>query len=255
MFDYIVSTGCSLAFGDELNNRDARYSKLISNDYGAELFDFSQRGASNEIISQKTINGILELEYTKKIDIEKSLIIVQWSFMNRLNYFLSKKKKYYNIVRRKSGIGVMADTTSELPNDYKFYNFYEDHDSSQYIFYNYIKNIHHTQSFLKSKNLKYVFVFSRLNEIKVLKLNSNDFVHLKIHPDTFFSIGETHSSIPYFYYSLKSIDKSKIFHTSILDYCSDKNFSMGIRGHPLEDFHEQYANLLSDHIKKLYGNK
>lgn len=245
-----------------MKDRNLRYSKIVADHFGAELFDFSEIGSSNELIAQKTINNILELEYGKKLDLSKALVLVQWSFLARLNYFLAKQKKYYTVVERYGNYGSKIGTISgnfELPMIPQLSPYYTDHSLDEYLYYNFARNIHHTQSFLKSKNLNYFFLFGGDDEIDVLGLSPEDLAALNVYPDEkykkIYDSGNTPKVIPYYYYSLKTIDKRRLYLRGITNYCLLNNFPRGVRGHPLEETHTGFAKLLIPFIEKHYEQK
>lgn len=243
MFENVISSGCSVAWGDELSDRDQRYSALIAKHYNAKLFDYSMQGASNEIISNSIINNVSKLCFEKSIDAEKTLAIVEWTFKGRLHYF-SKSKKYYFL--RPNCASIKGDV---FVDQIDLETFYENHSSPEFSCYNLINKIHHTQSFLKNKKIKYVFFFASQNDHAVLNFSKNDIEALgldhKLHNNRF-------DSLPDISYVLKDIDLKKIHPEPITFFCKKHKMATGINNHPLEEAHREYSKELIATIDRLY---
>lgn len=251
MFDVVVSAGCSYAYGEELTNENARYSKVVADSYNARLLDFSQSGVSNEYISQTTINGLLH----DNVDPEKTLVIVQWTFSNRLN-FSGKNARYYTLAnhnmnpafrKMKIGMGhdiVMFNDDFDDIYDLKFY--YDTHNNLPFLAYNLCKIVHHTQTFLKTKNYKYVFLFANNSEMEMINMTKRDFDILKIAPFV-------KNSLPYFYSMAVDIDKTRVFNKPFSNFTNSNRYKVGKFNHPLEDAHVAYASCLKNYIEEIYN--
>ena len=76
----IYFDGCSWTCGEELENREEqRYSKLIANDLGAKLDNFSTSGASND----RMVRNLMVENDIEKYD----LAIIQMTFPARTEYY------------------------------------------------------------------------------------------------------------------------------------------------------------------------
>jgi hypothetical protein len=241
MFDAVVSSGCSLAWGDELENREDRYAALVSKKYNARLYDFSLKGCPNELIAVNTINNISSLLKEKTINPQNTLAIVEWTFKERLTYH-SKSDRYYFVSTTLSN-KLFDDPSLDLM-DLKL--FYDHHTTPKYLIYNLIKNIHYTQSFFISKNIKYVFLFANKRDRMIMSFTKNDFNTLGFTPKI------NYEALPNVFDILIDIDKSKIVPTAFIEYCDDNNLKVGSKHHPLEDSHKGYNNLLLNFIGEVY---
>jgi hypothetical protein len=259
---YIVSSGCSIAYGDELQDRNKRNAKLIADHYNAELFDFSLQGCSNEIIANSIIDNVLLLQDNGSIELDKTFVLVEWTIRTRLNYY-SKSNIYHflstnnmreeNRKRLQKAYGhdvVIHDKNADL---YELKQFWLNHTSHPYCVYNMIKLIHHTQSFLKSKNIKYVFYFLSPNDLPLLDLTRDEFDMMGLTRWENINYHERENWLPDFYHIVKDIDKSKIADVSIDEYCRKRNFKYGSGNHPLEEAHEKYSKYLINFIENEYG--
>lgn len=254
-FDHVVSFGCSLAYGDELINRNKRYSKIIADSIGAKLVDHSVVSLSNEIISQNVINHLLANKH--KGDPSRTLVIVEWSFASRLN-ICGKNNRYYVIAHYNINTS-NRKLKLEFGHKHVFFNddfddlmdvkfFYDTHTNLTYMMYNLTKCIHHAQTFLKNKGYNYVFLFGGDNEkemitsverFNLLGLNENDYL----------------DCYPYFRYMLEDIDTSLICPTAFVNYARSNKFKFGPFEHPLEDGHIAYSGEVMKFIESKYGQQ
>lgn len=260
---HVISSGCSIAYGDELIDRDKRNAKLIADHYDAELFDFSLCGCSNEIIANSVIDNILMLNDTGAIEYDKTFVLVEWTIRTRLNYY-SRSNIYHFLstsnmteenrkrLRKIYGRDVVEhDPTADII-DLK--QFWYNHNGPQYSFFNLIKLVHHTQTFLKSKNIKYLFYFLSPEDMKVLDMTRDDFDTLGFLRWENIKRHQRENKLPDFYHMVKDIDRDKIADVAIDDFCSKRGLLYGEGNHPLEDAHEKYSKYLIDFIEKVYND-
>lgn len=254
MFEHVVSSGCSFTWGDELTDANSRYTKVLARRLSnSNLTCFAKIGVSNEVISQNIINGLISLK--NKCTQDNTLVIVQWTFASRLNYY-GRKHGYYTItdynmtptMRKKK---IMAGHANAFFDDnfddlYTVKSYYDYHTNPDYMCYNLVKLVHHTQSFLVSKGYRYVFVFASNKEKEVFDLDSSSFQHM--HKFMF-----EKDCIPPYYFMLEEIDKTNIFPTCFTNYAYDNKFSFGPHLHPLEDAHVSYGKLLAEYIKDKFN--
>lgn len=259
-FDRVVSFGCSLAFGDELVDRKARYANQIAKQYQAKLFDYSVAGTSNENISQSVVNSLLAIK--KSEDPSRTLVVVEWTYCTRLN-FCGKNNRYYVLTDYKLN-GTWRKKRWELNKllhfnddfddliDVKFY--YDQHTNMTNLMYNMSRCIHHVQSFLRDKGYSYIFLFANIHEKRMID-DPKSFYTLGLkefekepefgHPDSF----------PYFLYTINDIDKDYICPETFMDYAEANRFKFGPGNHPLEEAHIEYSKVLLDFIESKYGEQ
>ena len=255
-FDYVVSFGCSLAWGDELRDRNQRYAQRVADKFGARLIDYSLQGASNEIISQNIVNLLLAKK--EKFDPSRTLVLVEWSFSGRLN-FCGKDNRYYVIAqynmeaesrkfKLKHGhthINFNGDFEDMM--DLKFY--YNYHTNPTFTLYNLARNIHHSQTFLKYSGYDYIFLFA--DDFERHLITSLEYGYNNLGLERVSSL----DSYPDFQHSIKDIDDSLICPTSFVAFTLKNNYKIGKFQHPLEDAHFHYSKVLIDFIESKYGKE
>ena len=76
----ITFSGCSITWGDELNDRlNERYSKLVADHYNTKGYNMSECGISNDAIVRRTI------EYLQGT--RPDLIVLQFTVTQRIEFF------------------------------------------------------------------------------------------------------------------------------------------------------------------------
>jgi len=249
MFDNVVSGGCSLCWGAELEDRNQRYSKLIADHYGAKLNDFSHGGIGNESISFRLIDGLINLTKKPTFNRERTLVIASWSYFSRLNYFNPKSKKFLVL----SSVGFKKHYHNTMGNrksdehldsiDLEF--FYRNHDHILYFLYNTIKHIYMTQLFLENHGIKYVFTFNSEHCYKHLFIKT-----LNASYDDPFEEG---NRLPNIINLSKQIDQKKVYKTFLGTFTDQHKFPEGPGGHPLEKAHQEYSKGLIKFIEETYA--
>lgn len=255
-FENVIAAGCSFTWGDELVDRQQRYVKLLAHYYGANLFDYSRNGASNEQISNAVTNQCTRLLSENKINANNTLVVVQWSLKERLHFY-SKSNKYYNVswnntdsrsLKAALHRGFVRDIEDKYIDNMDLKLFYEQHGNVPYLIYNMITRIHHAQMFLQNKNLMYVFLFAMDEDRNVLDLSKDDIQTLR-HGQSV----ESKYTLPDTASMLSDIDRTKICDASFLDFCRMNNFAKYVGGHPVEDAHKEYSKHLIKFIEEYYG--
>lgn len=254
MFEHVVVSGCSLTYGEELINSACRYPKILAKGLdNSELKSFALTGVSNEIISQNIINGLISVQ--DKCKPENTLVIVQWTFASRLNY-VGKRNSFYTLAdfsmapslrRKKIALGhANAFFNDDFDDMYSVKSYYDYHTDPSYLCYNLVKLVHHTQSFLKSKGYRYIFLFAGKDEKNIFNLGPESFEHLH---ETMFE----KDFIPPYFFMLGEIDKENLFPICFLNFAVDNKFPMGPMHHPLEKAHVAYGNLLLKYVKEKFN--
>ena len=85
MYKCLVSAGCSFAFGFNLPDRSKRYSQLVADHMGIELYDVSMAGASNEAIASTAVVGLNRA--LRKFKPEELIILIGWTTTERFEFF------------------------------------------------------------------------------------------------------------------------------------------------------------------------
>lgn len=255
MYDNVIVSGCSISWGQDLLDRSLRFPALIANNYNASLTDYSACGISNELISSNLINGISGLIDENKIDLNKTLVIVQWTAFSRLQFFLSDKK-YITLtetslnsryIKKRSYLGfnnVLFGHVDDLI-DLKFY--FDNHNHIEFLLYKFIHCLYYTQLFLQSKNINYVFLLLDKHNVDSMNLNKDNFDLINKQNNNY--------NIPNFYQIYKLIDRSKIYHKGVLEIPRDNNLDVHYRGHPGKEAHKFISKLILDFAGDLYGKK
>ena len=227
MITDVVSGGCSFVWGEELENRDDRFVKIISDKLNANLHDISFPGRTNQLICTDIIDKLLDLIHNQKISTEKIFVIVNWSFLDRLPYYNAKTDKIETIRFFKN---------NESSSNIKKSNYYYDHENINYLKYHFFNLLHYLQMFLKANNIKYIFAFADDTVHDLLKLKQD-----KIYKKE--KEGAHRTSIENI---LKTID-TKYFYLDLNISCYKKlGFKLAPEKHPLEDAHAVFAEKLID---------
>lgn len=81
----IYYDGCSWTWGDELEDKDKRYSKIISNHYKAEEYNIAESGGCN----RRIVRNILD----HNID-DFDLFVIQMTMQSRTEWYDEDEKKF-----------------------------------------------------------------------------------------------------------------------------------------------------------------
>ena len=88
---HIFFNGCSLSWGDELENKlEDRFSTLVANHYQANHVNISDCGRSNDAIARTTMEWFAA-------GFKTDLAIIQWSVISRFDGYDNLNKKYIHV--------------------------------------------------------------------------------------------------------------------------------------------------------------
>lgn len=256
MFDHIVAGGCSLAYGMELQNRDDRFTNLIARHYNANIYDFSGSGYSNEAIAHNVINGTLGLLSSGAIDPNKTLAVINWSYIDRLVYYNSEVKGWFSMFPHRTNMAIARKRSrfnlKKLFDQYmhpsEVQMFYNNHSDPLHLLYHFSSIVHKTQTFLEHHNIRYVFSPSCKYTIELLDMGKTDF-------DFLYSNVYKKEGFTSFKNVLDDIRSERILKTAFMDYSKENNLKIGLGNHPLEDAHKAFGNVLIKFIGDLYDKE
>lgn len=81
----LYTNGCSFTWGDELSNRELRYSRLLSEKLQVNLIDDSMCGSSNDRILRTTFDFIRKHKDNSK----DFFVVIQWSGILRREFYFN----------------------------------------------------------------------------------------------------------------------------------------------------------------------
>lgn len=235
MIEHVVLSGCSLAYGQELKDRNSRYGKKISDYYDAELHDVSVPGNCNQLIADYMIEKVSQL-LQSGVDPSRIFVILSWTFPMRIAFY-NKNLDLFYIVRQVDRFNLkLVRMSFEIPEDDQiFFNSLvrKYFHRSKYYTYDFLRNLLYTQSFLKSLNIRFISTLASSICLDMIENNGN-----KI-----FTRNNNYSIVsPKFI--VNSIDMDNIFRESFFNMCGELELPFGERGHPLEEGHNEYYKKL-----------
>lgn len=252
MITDVVAGGCSYVWGDELDNRENRFVNLIAQKFNAELHDTSIRGNANQIIYTDVIDKVLDLIHNKKINQQNILVIINWSFIDRLTYYESSTDKIHCLFEYKFHDNFYCHplfhdldvNNNHILNQKKLEHYklwYYNHYHINYLKYNALFLIYGMINFLKFNNIKYVFGFADLKVIRGLLNEKKDYVD----NSKFFRRTSVENVI-------RAIDQT-YFHKelNIANY-HRLGFNVGPFFHPKDEAHIEFSEKLYEFIKESY---
>lgn len=248
----VVSCGCSLLSGQELLDKSKVFTRIVAKHYDATNFiDLAVPGIGNEAISLRTTNHILKNLSSKEIDPETTLVLINWTLANRLVFFNSERRGWYTLRERRMKDGTKNSNPIFFQKKENFQGinlYYQNHIDEFYLLYYLTDLIHKTKTFLEYKGFdKYVFSFAD-NGTKKLIMRGKEYF------DVFNEDACNGDGFDRFDSIIGDLDYTKFFDVSFLNFTLREKYKMGIDGHPLEDAHIAYSNLLLEFIEKKYGN-
>lgn len=255
MFDNVIVSGCSFTWGDELVERENRYSLLVANHFNAKLHDFSRNGNSNELIVSSVTNNTAQLLNDHTISPDNTLVMIQWTHRERLHYY-SQSNKYFRVshdntnsvhIKKAINRGFSRLIEDEHIDNMDLKHYYENHAQPAFLTYNLICKIHHAQTFLQSKRLKYIFLFASAGDQETLNLNKDELELLRTYKNN-----NPKLMLPDVSGLAADIDMSKVYSLPFLTFCKQSGLPTAMGGHPREDTHIQYSKHLIDFIRRLY---
>lgn len=261
-FDNVISSGCSIAWGDELEDRNDRYAAIVARHFNSKLFDLSMQGASNELIANSITNDVPMLLSKKQIEIDNTLVVVGWTFKERLHYY-SKSGKYYSLRPSNMSAGginfrkiLEGKDAGHIDDGFVDHldlkMFYDNHATPAYLVYNFINNLHRTEMYLKHKGFKYIFFFVSTGDLEVLNVDDKEFDLLGIRRSDRVGYDGRRDRIPDVRHLVSEIDRSKVFATSMNSFCYKNKLEVGIGNHPLKDAHRLYSQELIKFVENIY---
>lgn len=239
----VVSAGDSIAWGDELRDRDNRYAKIIADKLGAQLIDLSSPGLSNEMISGRVINAVYEYQP------RNTLVIVNWSHVDRLCYYDKHTDKLMTLIRSYSFDRAESAMFPVMHNyglsekdidPFVIEQWYNDHDHPLYLQYKLINTIYYTQ--LALQNYETIFTCDDHYTYKLI-LKAEDVVK---------EPGRTHYR-PGINNIISRIDHNLFFKEFVHKLAWDNKHPRGPRRHPLDQTHIEYAALLWKYLNENRG--
>jgi len=250
MITDVVSSGCSYAWGQELENRDNRFFKIISKKLNANLHDTSMPGNCNQLICTDTIDKLLDLIHNQKISKEKIFVIINWSFLDRIGYYDNVSDSifpiHYHNFKTDTPWSLYSNKDKTINKEKRNFikRWYEDHGKLDYMKYFTFNHILYLQMFLIANNIKYIFAFADDTVHDLLKLKQDYTCELNFK----FKIPHR-TSIENI---LKTID-TNYFYLDLNISCYKKlGFKLAPQKHPMEDAHAAFAEKLIEFIKERY---
>ena len=249
-FDHVINSGCSLSYGTDLKDIYSRYPFLVAKHFNAKLIDYSTPGNLNEFIAGYAIAGILKLIKEKKIDVKKTLVLINWTFFTRFKYFDTDSKSYFIFTKERLFYKWFQDrlnTKNFSLEDLESYCIH--HHSERVMIYNSLKEIYYMQLFLQSVGIEN-FVFSFPNK------PTYDYVKGWIwdnhREDKFNKETRKEFITPPVTDVAQQINDSKTFKIFIEDMTDRKGYPRGVTDHPMEEAHVDYSSQLIKFIEELY---
>ena len=203
-------SGCSITWGDELQNRlNDRFSHLVSQHYGCNGYNLSERGISNDAIVRRTI------KYLKNT--RPDVLVMQFTVTQRIEYF-DKQPENWTPQR----------TRTRRERDY-YTRIYNDVLGAENLW----KNIFLFDSYCKSIGQKYVSIIAEHYE------NTQRF------PERYYEnkIGYWRSLLPDYTPVWMQMDLLKNLKTHPHHYANGVN-----GGHPSPEGHRTIANKIIELI-------
>ena len=202
-FDKIIGYGCSHVYGCGLANKDTEsWVNRIALHYGVDCINYGINSVSNDYISRKVIETDLN-------EMTNALVLILWTYSDR-------REMYYDGEFLRLGHWVISDGGYSAMHKILAEQHYKYFDGYEACMFNLCRNIHHTQLYLNSINVKYYMGM----------VNVHDFP-----PST-----ELKKLVNY-----DKIDETVIFKNSYLGYINAYPFSCDA-GHANKYGHEKYAN-------------
>ena len=272
MITDVVSGGCSYTWGQELENRDKRFTKIISDSFNATLHDTSMPGSCNQLICTDVIDKVLDLIHNQKISSEKIFVVINWTFLERLPYYNPNKdsietvkfrnvEDYENLKDKRTILDIfiknrVLKNTTEL-NIKKFNtikDWWYDHTNIHFLKYHFFNLLNYIQSFLKFNKVKYLFTFSDIAVDLLLHLQEDKCS--TIHTDDKYEKEKIEGyEIPHrtsIENILKTIDTTYVYMGVNIAKYENLGFKFGPRYHPLEPAHIYFAEELIEFIHEKY---
>ena len=244
----IVSFGDSFTFGNELPDDNPGPSTKTWAGKLAYKFDRyyecrAEGGNSNSAIARSVIDWLAH-----KQEDQKCMAMIMWSFPGRYEYLFNHDKQWHNVtpweadpdidVLKKQYKNFNEETYKEnkeklekikgTPIQFHAKSHFEHIDSHEYASYMSMKDILLVQNTLKAYNIPYMFCFAH-NSIFNLE-PSNTLIYSLLDQNKWFQFKEN---------------------LGFMQWAEEQNYKFGST-HPLEEAHEEAANLMHDWIEDNY---
>ena len=208
----LLFSGCSITYGDELQNKfKERFSKLVSDHFAEAHRNISECGISNDNIVRRTIDRVDKMP--------PDLIIMQFTVHQRIEWWSEDGKPHGFTLQR------IKDQTQRT----YYRDVYTDTQGAENLW----KNMFLFDCYCKEKGLKYI------------PLVADHFDLILKHPDRVFEegIGDWRrlcENIPYTFLHPTCLGTSEEF---------PENYAQGVRGgHPSAKGHKAIANKIIELI-------
>lgn len=253
MLKHILLTGCSLAHGNELDNRDDRYAMQITKKLNCNLHDVTQSGNCNHLINDYSFEKLNHLIFDEKINPEEILVIHSLSFINRLPVYWKSRDKF--VVVKEVNFFVYNNTKflnehPEILYDYRcedsinifdlemYYNLVND---ERFLIYNYLRDIMFAEMYYRSLNVKVIFT-------EAVKYKNSSLINIKPKVSDLLGGYKKTSNATF----KANINFNNFMSDTLLNICKSKKYPRGKLGHPLEQSHSDFASQLLNFIDKRY---
>ena len=249
--------GCSFTEGDELQNKlESRYSKLVCDQANAIELNESKNGSSNHRILRRFVEDINKDNF--------DFVFIMWSSFDRFEHFSDhvKQDKGYASITISNLFPDLESKENRIERVRMRANaltVYQHKESVKQTLTNYMLDVrtraHQVSEFLnmvlivqticKSKKIPYMMSnFDYKQTIEVIDTVLEDFKKIK----------HQHKGYSWLLESYNLIDWNAWLNDrkfSFLQFAQEKNFSIGINGHPLELAHDGFSKQIYKSYKRL----
>lgn len=253
MLKHILVTGCSFAYGKELDNRDDRYAMLIAKKLNCSLHDVTRSGSCNHLINDYSFEKLNQLIFDEKIDPQEILVIHSLSFINRLPVYWKSRDKFVIVKEQnffvyknpeflKKHPGILFDyQCKDSINIFDLEMYYDLVNDDRFLIYNYLRDIMFAEMYYRCLNVKVVFT-------ETVKYKNSSLINIKPKVSDLVGGYKKISNITF----KANINFNNFMSDTLLNICKSKNYPRGKDGHPLEQSHSDFANKLLNFIDKTY---
>jgi hypothetical protein len=211
----LLTVGDSFTYGEELGDRNHAWPQLLANQINYKLVNFGQPSASNDKILRKTMDYVI----STPVD----LVVIGWSNIGRSEY--ADEFGYYDVWPGYQGGLFIKDGCTWRSGLVDYVSKYH---NSEAIHLKFIQQVILLQSFLKSRDIKYIMLNIVQNEYYKKKHFDGQLEYFnQVDKETF--LGFNDSGMLEWTYGCKT----------------------GIGGHFLEDGHQIVAKKINEHIRNL----
>lgn len=214
MIKNVLAVGDSFTYGEELSDTNSSWPYKLSNMIGAECVNLGQPAASNDSIIRRTMD---HLNVTNDVD----LVVIGWSNIGRSEF--SDEFGYYDVWPGYQG-KLFARDGSNWRNE--LVEYISKYHNSEAFHRKFIQQVILLQSYLKSRDIKYVMLNIVQNEYYKKKFfDGNHQYFSQVDTDNFIGFNES----------------------GMLEWTY--GCEQGKSGHFLEEGHNIVANRIYEHIR------